>query len=124
MGGLGSVFGVAGWRVGLLVFATASLCLAIAAPRAKFYSLLLAVDHAVAPGAQGPSCTQLATERYFPQTRAQWRAALAEKAPSAAAQKRTISHEVVANVLVGAEEAEAKLERLLARKRDGARAAD
>jgi len=62
--------------------------LAIAAPLAKFYSLLLAVDHAVAPGAQGPSCTQLATERYFPQTRAQWRAALADVDGDVAAEMR------------------------------------
>ena len=34
------------------------------------------------------------------------------------AEQTTISHEVVANVLVGAEEAEARLEALLARKRD------
>ena len=32
--------------------------------------------------------------------------------------KETVSHEVVANVLVGAEEAEAKLEALLQRKRE------
>ena len=32
--------------------------------------------------------------------------------------KQTISHEVVANVLVGAEEAEARLEALLTRKRE------
>ena len=52
--------------------------LAIAAPLAKFYSLLLAVDHAVEQGAHRPSCTQVATERYFPQTLGQWRAALAD----------------------------------------------
>jgi len=46
------------------------------------------------------------------------RAALVEAAPSSSAQKQTISHEVVANVLVGAEEAEARLEALLARKRE------
>ena len=34
------------------------------------------------------------------------------------AEQTTISHEVVSNVLVGAEEAEARLEALLARKRD------
>ena len=33
-------------------------------------------------------------------------------------EKETVTHEVVANVLVGAEEAEAKLEKLLARKRE------
>lgn len=32
--------------------------------------------------------------------------------------RETVSHEVVANVLVGAEEAEAKLEALLQRKRE------
>ena len=51
---------------------------------------------------------------------ARLREALAKDAQSSsgATQKQTVAHEVVANVLVGAEEAEAKLELLLQRKRE------
>jgi len=46
------------------------------------------------------------------------RDALSAAAETAATSKKTIAHEVVANVLVGAEEAEAKLEKLLQKKRE------
>lgn len=45
------------------------------------------------------------------------RAALVDNATLSKKKRQTIAHEVVSNVLVGAEEAEAKLEQLLTRKR-------